>query len=68
MKILFAVSECMPFCATGGLAEVAGSLPAALAKKKNTVKVIMPLYKRVIDNYAKELVYVGKTNTTLSWR
>ena len=68
MKILFAVSECMPFCATGGLAEVAGSLPAALAKKKNTVKVIMPLYKRVIDNYSKELEFIGKTNTALSWR
>ena len=43
MKILFAASEAVPFCKTGGLADVAGSLPQALAKAGNEVAVILPL-------------------------
>ena len=49
MKILFATSEAVPFCKTGGLADVAGSLPQALAKAGNEVEVILPLYQRVSD-------------------
>ena len=49
MKILFAASEAVPFCKTGGLADVAGSLPQALAKAGNEVAVILPLYQRVSD-------------------
>ena len=44
MKILFATSEAVPFCKTGGLADVAGSLPQALAQAGNEVEVILPLY------------------------
>ena len=43
MKILFACSECSPFAASGGLADVAGSLPAALQKEGAECRVIMPL-------------------------
>ncbi len=44
MKILFASSEVAPFIKTGGLADVAGSLPQALVKEGQEVKVILPLY------------------------
>ena len=43
MRVLFAASEAVPFCKTGGLADVAGSLPQALAKAGDEVAVILPL-------------------------
>ena len=43
MKILFAASEAFPFCKTGGLADVAGSLPVSLAENGDQVAVILPL-------------------------
>lgn len=45
LKILFAVSECVPFAKTGGLADVAGALPTALARRGHDVRVVMPRYK-----------------------
>ena len=42
MKILYAASEAVPFCKTGGLADVAGSLPAALAAQGADVAVVLP--------------------------
>ena len=46
MKILFAASEVAPFVKTGGLADVAGSLPAALAAHGHDIRVVLPLYSR----------------------
>ena len=43
MKVLYAASEAVPFCKTGGLADVAGSLPAALAAQGADVAVVLPL-------------------------
>ena len=44
MKILYATSEAVPFCKTGGLADVAGSLPSALAEQGAEIAVVLPLF------------------------
>ena len=58
MKILYAASEAVPFCKTGGLADVAGSLPPALAAEGAEVAVILPLYQRVKEKFGEELEFV----------
>ncbi|MDE7244041.1 MAG: glycogen synthase GlgA [Oscillospiraceae bacterium] len=68
MKILFATSEAVPFCKTGGLADVAGSLPQALAKAGNDVEVILPLYQRVADNWKDKMSFVCSIEVPLGWR
>jgi len=47
MKILFAASECVPFCKTGGLADVVGALPKALKRERHDVRIIIPKYKQI---------------------
>ncbi len=61
MKILYVASECKGFIATGGLAEVAGSLPKAIMKKRRSydVRVVLPLYKQIKEKFGNELVYLG---------
>ena len=49
MNILYVTSEAVPFCKTGGLADVAGSLPQSLAANGDRVSVILPLYQSVAD-------------------
>ena len=49
MRILFATSEAFPLIKTGGLADVSGSLPAALQKIKNDVRILMPGYPAVLS-------------------
>lgn len=44
MKVLFAASEAVPFCKTGGLADVAGALPESLAESRVSVLRVLPLY------------------------
>jgi starch synthase len=44
LKVLFVASECAPFMKTGGLGDVAGALPKALARRGADVRVVMPLY------------------------
>ncbi len=68
MKILFASSEVVPFIKTGGLADVAGSLPQALAKEGHEVKVILPLYEGVDQEWREQMTFVKCFNVTLAWR
>src|SRR5690242_19290962 len=47
MKILFVASECVPFCKTGGLADVVGAIPKELRNKRDDVRIILPKYKTI---------------------
>jgi starch synthase len=72
LNILYATSEAAPFCRSGGLADVAGSLPPALAKQGDQVAVILPLYQSVADCFSKsaelKMEFVKWTYVRLAWR
>ena len=68
MKILYATSEAVPFCKTGGLADVAGSLPGALAEQGAEVAVVLPLYRRVRERFGGEMTFVCYDYVDLAWR
>ena len=70
-KILFVGAEVMPFAATGGLGDVMGSLPAAIkAKEKNNVdvRVVMPLYAMINDEWRSQMKEEAVFTVTLAWR
>ncbi len=68
MKILYATSEAVPFCKTGGLADVAGSLPAALAEQGAEVAVVLPLYQKVREKFGDQLQFICYDYVDLAWR
>ena len=55
MKILFCSSEVVPFAASGGLGDVAGSLPKSLNAEGQDVRVILPLYGKIKEKYSEDL-------------
>ena len=68
-KILFVASEARPFIATGGLADVIGSLPQALAKDpKYDIRVVLPLYSDIKADQRRKLSFLGNIYVPLSWR
>ncbi len=68
MKILYVTSEAVPFCKTGGLADVAGSLPPSLAKQGAEVAVILPLYQMVKEKFGDQLTFECFDYVDLGWR
>ena len=68
MNILFAASEVAPFIKTGGLADVAGSLPKHLAAQGHDVKVILPLYEGIGPEWRKQMKFLLHFNVRVAWR
>jgi len=69
-KILFAVSEAVPFLATGGMGQVAGALTGALAglRPDYDIRVVMPLYAAFRAQYEPGMKLIGETTVQLAWR
>ncbi|MEG9429591.1 MAG: glycogen synthase GlgA [Christensenellaceae bacterium] len=68
-KIIFLGSEAAPFIATGGLADVLGSLPKELAKNKNLdISVILPLYSNIADDFRKDFKFLTSFYVSVGWR
>jgi len=68
LKILFVASEADPFIKTGGLADVAGSLPQALKEEGHDVRVVIPQYRQIPEKYKERLESVAHFRTNLAWR
>lgn len=68
MKVLYAVSEARPFIASGGLADVAGSLPQALRRRLIGCRVVLPLYEGIPEEMRDELKFISHITVPLSWR
>ena len=68
MKVLFASSEAAPFIKSGGLGDVAGALPKALAKAGVDVRVILPYYQDIKPQLCQDMTYVGNIYVPLAWR
>ena len=56
-KVLFVASECVPFIKTGGLADVVGSLPKYFDKSKYDVRVMIPKYTAIPEEYKPDALY-----------
>ncbi|MBM6756448.1 glycogen synthase GlgA [Collinsella tanakaei] len=68
LHIVFASAEAAPFVKTGGLGDVAGSLPAALAAAGAEVIVMVPKYATIADTYKNQMEHVGQFYVPLGWR
>ena len=68
MKVLFVVSECVPFIKSGGLADVAGSLPKELKKLGTDIRVMMPKYGSISEEHRKEMKKVAQYTVDVGWR
>ena len=67
-KVLFVASECVPFIKTGGLADVVGTLPKYLSKEEFDVRVILPKYMCMKEEFKGQLNYVTHFYMDLGWR
>ena len=78
MKILFVASESVPFVKTGGLADIVGALAPVLAKAGHDVRVVIPDFSAIPQNYQSEMSHVidfevqlgcgGSTAASKSWK
>ena len=67
-KVLFVASECVPFIKTGGLADVVGSLPKYFDKSKYDVRVMIPKYTAIPEEYKNQMHYITHFYLELAWR
>ena len=67
-KVLFVASECVPFMKTGGLADVVGSLPKYINKDEFDVRVMLPKYMAIPDQYKQQMQYKTHFYMDLAWR
>ncbi len=68
MKVLYAASEALPFIASGGLADVAGSLPQALRKRLIGARVVMPLYDGIKQELKDTMKFITNISVPVAWR
>ncbi len=68
MNVLFCASEAAPFAASGGLGDVAGSLPRALRGRKVNCRVVMPLYGDMKQEFRDQLTYITNFTVPVGWR
>ena len=68
MKVLFASSEALPFMASGGLGDVAGSLPHALRKRLIGCRVVMPMYDTIRQELKEKMKFITHISVPVAWR
>jgi starch synthase len=68
VKVLFVVSECVPFIKSGGLADVAGSLPKELRSLGTDVRVILPKYQSIANEYKNRMKKLCDFSVSIGWR
>ncbi|MCL6586663.1 MAG: glycogen synthase GlgA [Anoxybacillus sp.] len=68
MKVLFVVSECVPFVKSGGLADVAGALPKELKRLGTDIRVMLPKYGTIPDMYRAKMKKIAKLIVRVGWR
>ena len=68
MKVLYVASEVVPFAKTGGLADVAGSLPQALREEDVDIRVIMPKFGKIDPKYTNAMEHVYDGELDVAWR
>ena len=68
MKVLYVASEALPFVASGGLADVAGSLPVALRKRLIGCRVVIPMYDGIKEELKAEMKFITSISVPVAWR
>lgn len=68
MKVLYAASEALPFMASGGLGDVAGSLPQALRKRLIGCRIVMPLYDTIRQELKDTMKFITHISVPVAWR
>ncbi len=68
MKVLYVASEALPFIASGGLADVAGSLPVAMRKRLVGCRVVIPMYEAIPQEMKDTLTFVTSLSVPVAWR
>ena len=68
MKVLYVASEALPFAASGGLADVAGSLPKAMRKRLVGCRVVMPLYESIPQEMRENMKFLTSLSVPVAWR